>query len=129
MIKNTLLLLVTLASTAAFSFEGELQGTGNLGYENALVELEPKSFKGGQLVFTMYVNTHSVNFEFFDLQASTELTVNGRVFKPIEVPGLYGHHNEGELVFSIGEEVKTDVKVTITDMAGEEFREYVWPLE
>lgn len=126
--KTLLFVLMATLSVHLFAFEGNLLSTGNLGYENALVELEPKSNDDGRLIFTMYVNTHSVSFEYFDLQSSTFLEVNGKTYTPSSVPTLYSHHNEGDLIFDIGEAVSTDVKITIENMAGEEKREFVWPL-
>lgn len=116
-----------LLSVSLYAFEGELISTGDMSMDNALVELEPKPFNAGELVFTLYVNTHSVSFEFFDLQDSTTLYVNGRQLKPVRVPSLYSHHNEGELVFELSEDIETDVRVVIVDMAGEATREFYWP--
>jgi hypothetical protein len=125
--RTYLVLVLTLfLSVSAFSIEGSLISTGSLGADNALVEIEPKSFESGKLVFTMYVNTHTVSFEFFKLEESTTLYINGKEIKPINVPDLYSHHNEGELVFNVLGQIGTDVKIVITDMAGESSREFIW---
>lgn len=128
MTQAMLTLALMTAPFAVLGFEGDIISTGNLSYENALVELEPMAGDEGKLMFTVYVNTHSVSFEFFDFQASTTLFVNGKEFKPESVPDLYGHHNEGLMVFDFNEDIETDVKVVIRDMANEPIREYTWPV-
>ena len=117
------LIFTLILSVSAFSIEGALISTGNLGADNALVEIEPKSFENGELVF---VNTHTVSFEFFNLKESATLYINGKEIKPISVPDLYGHHNEGELVFNVPGQIGTKVKIVIADMAGESRREFIW---
>jgi hypothetical protein len=115
-----------LITTSLWAFEGEIVSTGSMAYKNALVELQPLRQTDDQLIFKMLVNTHSESFEFFDLKENTTLFVNGLELHPIELPNLYDHHNEGELIFELSEAVNSTVRITITDMAGEDLREFVW---
>lgn len=121
-----LTLTALFISSFAFSIEWSLQGAGSLEFDEALVELEPAGQFDGQLFFWMYVNTHSLSFEGYDLKELTTLYMNNQEFKPVTVPELFGHHNEGELIFNTPDPISTDVKIVIRDFAGEPVREFFW---
>ncbi len=125
--KYIIFITFVLLSFPAYSFEGDLKSTGNLGYENALVELKPLSFKSGVMVFTMTVNTHSANFDDFDLATNTVLYINNIKINPIQTSNLNSHHINGELRFSLEGDITTDIKITIENMASEAIREFYWP--
>ena len=100
---------VVSASIAPSGFSPVMTGTTGSG--DVAIELRPHSVSDGLLSVDISVNTHSVSLENFDLKQITDLTFAGKTLKPIDTPILQGHHNNGVLVFDVGEEI---FKFTIT---------------
>ena len=79
------------------------------------IDLTNKGYHNGQLHMDISMNTHSVDMSSLNLKELVTLDINGKSYKPIEVPTLAGHHNSGTLVFEVSEEPKS-FTVTIKDV-------------
>ncbi len=80
-------------------------GTTNDG--EVSVELKPHKVKNGKINVDISVNTHSVDLNKFDLRQITTLEYNNLIIYPTSAPTLTGHHNSGNLVFDIGENINS----------------------
>ena len=79
--------------------------TGSTGQGDVSVDLTPVGVVGGKLEVDIAVNTHSVDLSQFDLKKIITLEYAGKSVNPISVPVLAGHHNNGKLVFDVGEKI------------------------
>lgn len=89
--------------TTESNFKSIDSGTTNPG--DVSVELKPHKIINGKLNVDISVNTHSIDLNQFDLKQITTLEYNGKTIKPISALTLTGHHNSGNLVFDLGENV------------------------
>lgn len=90
------------------------------------VDITPKKFDGGKIYFDIGVNTHSVDLSKFELKEITLLETDGKKLYPEFAPPLTGHHNSGQLVFSVKEEPK-EYRIIITGLAAAGERVFSWP--
>ncbi|MBI2853695.1 MAG: hypothetical protein HYX87_02080 [Chloroflexi bacterium] len=90
--------------------------------------------KNGSLVFSISMNTHSVNLDVFDLSKLAVLVDDsGKNYAPISwlsEPG--GHHRSGTLAFPIPDTLKQGqakyIKMDIKDIAGAGNMVFKWDL-
>ncbi len=99
--------------------------SGSTGPGDVSVELTPHDVTNGRLVVDVAVNTHSVDLSPFDLKQITTLEYNGKSIKPITAPSLGGHHNSGELIFEVEEEINS-FKIKIKGIPKVEERVFNW---
>lgn len=103
----------------------ESVSTGSLDNGDALVELAPKGMQNGKFAVELSINTHSVDLTQFDLMQITALEYGEKSVKPIAAPQLSGHHSSGELIFNVGEEIKS-FKIIIKGIPAVEERVFEW---
>ncbi|MBI5391893.1 hypothetical protein HZB00_02730 [Candidatus Woesearchaeota archaeon] len=89
------------------------------------IDLTPVAIKNNQLVFTVNLNTHTVDLEQYNLQMLTTLSYNGKNVKPLNSILLAGHHNTGELVFPV-EGKPEHFNVVIIGIPDVSMREFAW---
>ncbi len=91
------------------------------------VDLTPAKYEQGQFYFDVSINTHTVNdLNKYDLKEITILEYLGKDYHPISALKLNGHHNNGELVFSMDKEPENFV-IKITNLHDLSVREFSWP--
>ncbi|PIN77954.1 hypothetical protein COV14_04860 [Candidatus Woesearchaeota archaeon CG10_big_fil_rev_8_21_14_0_10_33_12] len=89
------------------------------------IDLTPKGVISGNAVFSIDLNTHSIDMAQYDLKEITTLIINGQEYKPISAPALSGHHISGELVFAV-DNLSESFTIIITGIPDVEEREFVW---
>ena len=89
------------------------------------IDLTPIKIDGKDLVFSIAINTHSVELSEFDLKKITTLKYNGKTAYPIEAPQIEGHHASGNIVFSVDENLKY-FEVVIKGISKIKERIYKW---
>lgn len=101
--------------------------TGSTDPGDAEITLYPERIEGGEVVFTLSIDTHSVSLVDHDLGEQTTLRAGGENFEPEEYPDLYGHHVNGEVVFSTDKDLGSEgFEVVITDIPEPEERVFSW---
>ena len=113
--------------------------TGTAGTGDVAVELKPHLPTGGVLSIDISLDTHSVDLSQFDLKKITSLMygstgdsdTNGSAItvKPVDAPGLSGHHSSGILTFNVGEDssrLAAGFTVTIEGIPAEQKRVFEW---
>jgi hypothetical protein len=100
-----LFVLAVGVSAAGATDVGDLPkiAVGSLGSGDAVIELEPDTYKDGKLVVKYFANTHSVSLGNYNLLESTSLRVGEETLKPAEADDLYGHHPKGRITFLLDE--------------------------
>lgn len=94
---------VTEISSDFLGYGPVITGTTESG--DVAIELKPARFETGKLMIGVTINTHSVDLDQFDLTQITTLEIDGKKIKPSSAPILQGHHNSGEMVFDVGNEL------------------------
>ncbi|MBS3142607.1 hypothetical protein J4464_04435 [Candidatus Woesearchaeota archaeon] len=100
-------------------------GTGTTEQGDVSVELTPQGVRGGQFIFDLAVNTHSVDLTAVNLYAAATLEYNGKTVKPSRAPELQGHHASGTIAFPVSGS-PSRFTVTIQGIANQNIRTYRW---
>lgn len=90
------------------------------------IELTPAKYENGIFVVQYSLNTHSIDMRTIDLQQQAALMLNGTQYKPINRPVLSGHHNSGELKFSLPAKPES-FEIIIADVPDVKERRFSWP--
>lgn len=85
-----------------FGFMSEIS-TGGLGSGDMTMDVKPVKYKNGRLEVEYYANTHSVSLGKYDLMELCTLEVDGKVYKPVTVDQMNGHHAGGRIIFEVPE--------------------------
>ncbi|MEM3126608.1 MAG: hypothetical protein QW331_00870 [Candidatus Woesearchaeota archaeon] len=91
------------------------------------IDLEPVGCNENIMSFDFSMDTHTVDLSEIDLQAQTELIINGKTYRPMEKISLAGHHNSGQLKFKINDPPPTRFSVVIKNVSDVEERTFEWP--
>lgn len=124
-----LLLLVSCVTqktigSASASAEGSYATKTSPG--EVAIDLTPVRYADGMLTVAYAFNTHTVDLSVFDLQEQITLVADGRQYKPIDLPVLSGHHNQGELRFSLPA-LPDSFGIVIKDIPDIAERRFSWP--
>lgn len=95
--------------------------------EEVVVDLTPEKFKKGKLSIKIMISTHSVDdLQKYNLKEITALEFGDQKLKPISVPRLGGHHNQGRLVFELAE-LPEQFSIKISGLNLPEDSTFDWP--
>lgn len=73
--------------------------SGSISEGDVTVDVQLLSKEKGQILFSIALNTHSVDLSQFDLQELITLEYGSNILKPVSVPKLSGHHASGTVRF------------------------------
>jgi hypothetical protein len=99
--------------------------TGGLGSGDMTMDVTPVKYKDGRLEVKYYANTHSVSLGKYDLMELSTMHVDGKVYHPVKVDRMRGHHSGGKIVFEIPERPDR-FSMVIQGLPGVENRLYEW---
>ncbi|HLC96170.1 MAG TPA: hypothetical protein VJH97_02520 [Candidatus Nanoarchaeia archaeon] len=99
--------------------------TGDTSPGGVSIDLTPTVQTDGKLRVELSANTHSVDLSQFDLKEITTLGYNEKTIKPVSAPALNGHHVSGDLIFEVGEDIKS-FKITIQGIPLDMERIFEW---
>lgn len=127
----------TINAGSLFSFGGKLKsddqaGSKFLGVERSspgdvTVNLKPIEFEDGLLAVRIGIDTHNVDDLYkYDLKQITRLVIGTKSISPTSAPRLGGHHNNGKLVFNIGQ-IPERFSILIEGLHSKETRRFDWP--
>ena len=121
----------TAAASPLTGNAGGTSGSGAQSYgtktseSSVTVDLTPKSFSDGKFYVDIGVNTHTVDLGGYDLKKAVTLESGSKVFSPVSVPQLSGHHNSGTLVFETRAEPKS-FKIVVKGLPDIQERVFQW---
>ncbi|MBI4080994.1 MAG: hypothetical protein HY423_00145 [Candidatus Lambdaproteobacteria bacterium] len=88
--------------------------------------LTPRDAAGGRFRVDIVVTTHSGDLASLDLRTATELRTDGKTLRPVEAPGLSGHHTRGRLEFAL-ERVPERFEIVIRNVRAMGDVTFRWP--
>ncbi len=124
---------VATAVTAAAAQPGEA-GRGSVQETSYAPQLSPgrvslqvqPRWEGGQLIFALSANTHSVELSGVDLAQVVRLHVGGRALAPIRAGALAGHHAHADIAFALAAPPE-GFRLEIRDVPDVSVRAFDWP--